>query len=56
MFREKGYVYILDKNNKPEFVLKKLDDEMELTDDEKIDVACKRIMKRYHKAFEELAK
>ena len=29
---------------------------MELTDDEKIDIAAKRVLVRYHKAFEELAK
>ena len=28
----------------------------ELTDSEKIDVAARRILKRYHKAFEELAR
>ena len=29
---------------------------MELSDDEIIDIAAKRVLKRYHKAFEELAK
>ena len=29
---------------------------MELTEDEKIDVAARRVLVRYHKAFEELAK
>lgn len=30
--------------------------EIEMSDDEKIDFVSKRIMRRYHKAFEELAK
>ena len=29
---------------------------LELTDDEIIDIAANRVLKRYHKAFEELAK
>ena len=31
-------------------------DDLQLTDDEKIDVAAKRILERYRPAFEELAK
>ena len=31
-------------------------DVIELTDEEKIDIVAKRILKKYHKAFEELAK
>lgn len=30
--------------------------EIEMTDDEKIDFVASRILKKYHKAFEELAK
>ena len=30
--------------------------EIEMTDDEKIDFVAARILKKYHKAFEELAK
>lgn len=60
--KEKGELYIL-KNNKPEFVLKCISsnigstaNEIEITDDEKLEIACKRILNKYHKAFEELAK
>ena len=53
-----GEVIIL-KNNKMMYSLKAIDEnnnEMEITDDEKIDIASKRVLKRFHKAFEELAK
>ena len=52
-----GKVVIL-KDNKPKFLLVDLDSEsyFELTDDEKFDVAAKRVMKRFKPAFEELAK
>ena len=55
---ELGEVIIL-KNNKMMYSLKAIDEnnnEMEITDDEKIDIASKRVLKRFHKAFEELAK
>ena len=55
---ELGEVIIL-KNNKMMYSLKAIDEnnnEMEITDDEKIDIASKRALKRFHKAFEELAK
>lgn len=56
--RQQGKLYIL-KNNKMEFLLKSLNEEnreMEISDDEIIDIASRRILKKYHKAFEELAK
>ena len=56
--RQQGKLYIL-KNNKMEFLLKSLDEEnkeMEISDDEIIDIASRRVLKKYHKAFEELAK
>lgn len=56
--RQQGKIYIL-KNNKMEFLLKSLNEEnreMEISDDEIIDIASRRILKKYHKAFEELAK
>ena len=55
---ELGEVIIL-KNNKMMYSLKAIDEnknEMEITDDEKIDIASKSVLKRFHKAFEELAK
>lgn len=54
--KEQGKLYIF-KNNKPSFVIMNVEDgEMEITDDEKFEIASRRILKRYHKAFEELAK
>lgn len=53
--KEMGEVIIL-KNNKPLFVINNIDDYMELTDDEKLEVAARRILRKYHNAFEELAK
>ena len=52
-----GTVYIF-KNNKPKYKLVDLekDTSIEMTDEEKIDFVAARILKKYHKAFEELAK
>lgn len=53
-----GRVVIL-KNNKPKYLLIDLDQESliyDLTDEEKIEIASKRIMKQYKPAFEDLAK
>lgn len=49
---------VIFKNNKPKFLLIDVDSNsyFEITDDEKIDVAAKRIMNRFKPAFEELAK
>ncbi len=49
---------IVFKNNRPKYKLVNLDLEpdLELTDDEKIDIVAKRIMKRFKPAFLELAK
>ncbi len=49
---------IIFKNNKPKFLLIDVDSNsyFDITDDEKIDVAAKRIMERFKPAFEELAK
>lgn len=53
----KGSVYIF-KNNKPKYKLVDIENDttIEMTDDEKIDFVAARILKKYHKAFEELAK
>ena len=56
--KELGEVIIL-KNNKMVFSVKSLDfnfEETEITDEEKFEIASKRVLKKYHKAFEELAK
>ncbi len=49
---------VIFKNNKPKFLLIDLESDsyFDITDDEKIDVAAKRIMNRFKPAFEELAK
>ena len=53
-----GRVVIL-KNNKPKYLLIDLDQETliyDLTEEEKQEIAAKRIMKQHKPAFEELAK
>ena len=49
---------VIFKNNRPKYLL--IDMEImpifDMTDDEKIDVVAKRVLRRYHEAFEELAK
>ena len=49
---------VIFKNNKPKFLLIDVDSDsyFEITDDENIDIAAKRIMSRFKPAFEELAK
>lgn len=49
---------VIFKNNRPKFLLVDIDSNpyFEITDDEKIDIAAKRIMDRFKPAFEELAK
>lgn len=49
---------VIFKNNKPKYKLVDIeqDCEIEMTDDEKIDFIAERILKKYRKAFEELAK
>ena len=55
---DKEGTIIIFKNNKPKYKLVDLEQEseIEMTDDEKIDFVAQRILKKYHKAFEELAK
>lgn len=49
---------VVFKNNKPKYLLIDMESTpfFDMTDDEKIDVAAARIMKKYKPAFEELAK
>ena len=50
---------VIFKNNKPKYLLIDLDQESliyDLTDEEKIEIASKRIMKQYKPAYEDLAK
>ena len=57
MVEKNGEVYIF-KNNKPKYRIVDLENDtsIEMTDDEKIDVAAARILKQYRRAFEERAK
>ena len=54
---QRGQVVIF-KRNRPKYMLINLDESpiIEMTDDEKIDFVAARILKKYHAAFEELAK
>ena len=47
---------VIYKDNKPKFKLIDLEQDNELTEDEKIDIVAARVLKKYRKAFEELAK
>ena len=49
---------VIFKNNRPKYILIDLDgdDYLDLTEDERIDIVAKRIMKRHKAAFLELAK
>ena len=50
-----GRVFIF-RNNRPVYVLYGIEAcPLDLTDDERIDVAIRRVMKRYRTAFEELS-
>ena len=57
MVEKTGEVYIF-KNNKAKYKLVDLenDNSIEMTDDEKIDFVAARILKKYRRALEELAK
>ena len=49
---------IIFKNNRPKYILIDLDGDsyLDLTEDERIDVVARRVMKRHKAAFLELAK
>lgn len=49
---------VIFKNNRPKYLLIDMERSplLDMTDDEKMDVAAARIMKKYKPAFEELAK
>jgi len=55
---DKNGEVIIFKNNKPKYRLVDIENDttIEMTDDEKIDFVAARILKRYRRAFEELAK
>ena len=55
---EKNGQAVIFKNNKPKFLLIDVDSNpyFDITHDEKIDIAARRILKRFSPAFEELAK
>jgi len=49
---------VIFKNNRPKYILVDLESTpyFELTEDEKLEIAAKRVMARHRAAFEELAK
>lgn len=49
---------VIFKNNRPKYLLIDMESMpvFDMTDDEKIDVVARRVLRRYHAAFEELAK
>ena len=50
---------VIFKNNKPRYYISDFDNAefmLSITDDEKIDIVAKRILKKYLPAFKELAK
>ncbi len=57
MVDKTGEIYIF-KNNKPKYKLIDIekDSAIEMSDSEKIDFVAARILKKYRRAFEELAK
>lgn len=57
MADKSGEVYIF-KNNKPKYKLVDIENDtsIEMSDSEKIDFIAARILKKYRRAFEELAK
>lgn len=57
MADKSGEIYIF-KNNKPKYKLVDIenDSSIEMSDSEKIDFVAARILKKYRRAFEELAK
>jgi antitoxin Phd len=57
MVDKAGEIYIF-KNNKPKYKLVDIesDSSIEMSEDEKIDFIATRILKKYRRAFEELAK
>ena len=55
---DRGGKSVISKNNRPKYILIDLDgdEHLDLTEDERIDVVAKRVMKRHKAAFLELAK
>ncbi len=47
---------LIMKNNKPKYILIDINNYLELSDDEKIEVVAKRVLAKHINAFKELAK
>ncbi len=50
---------VVFKNNKPKYLILDMENSeylLDLTENEKIDIAAKRILQEYYRAFKELAK
>ena len=50
-----GAVVVL-KNNKPKYIITNIDDQLILTENEKLEIIAKRILNEHLRAFKELAK
>lgn len=55
MVEENGDVVIL-KNNKPEFLISKFDENKIMSDSDVLELVARRILSEHKRAFEELAK
>lgn len=54
---DKNGSVVIFKNNKPKYVVSNVDEfELQLTENEKLEIIAKRILKEHKHAFEELAK
>jgi antitoxin Phd len=47
---------VIFKNNKPKYILADIEQYIELTEDEKIEIVAKRILSKHINAFKNLAK
>ena len=47
---------LIIKNNKPKYILIDINNYLELSDDEKIEVVAKRVLAKHINAFKEIAK
>lgn len=53
---EKYGCAVIFKNNKPKYILADIEQYIELTEDEKIEIVAKRILSKHINAFKNLAK
>ena len=53
---DKAGSVVIIKNNKPKYVISKIDDGINLSEEEKIEVVARRILREHKRAFEVLAR